>query len=83
MKRRIHIHTSSHQSTAKQHWEWDILYLSQIYVGANCYIPESCHNPPIMVYHLYDFELFTEVALSLISCKRSNISYAQNLRYKS
>ena len=73
MKERIHIHTSSHQSTARKHLKMDILYLSQISVGASCYIPGSCHNPPIMGYHLYEFKHFTEAALSLIFCKYSII----------
>ena len=41
----------------------DIAYIIQKYVAATCWIHVSCHNPPIMSYHLYGLPHFTPVAL--------------------
>ena len=51
-----------------------IFYINQTYVGSTCYICASCHNPPIMGYHIYGFLHFTPVALSPISCAHSTIT---------
>ena len=51
-----------------------IFYLCQVYVGSNCYISVSCHNAPIISYHVYGFPHFKPVTLSPISCAHSTIT---------
>ena len=51
-----------------------IFHLKQVYVGSNCYISVSCHNPPIMGYHIYGFPHFTPATPSPISCAHSTIT---------
>ena len=51
-----------------------VFYINQVYVSSTCNTSASCHNPPIMCYHIYGFPHFTPVTLSPISCAHSTIT---------